>query len=44
LPLFEGIQRMTDIAGILRMNDEKIENVMKQIISCEQPDGDRRYC
>ena len=29
LPLFKGVQRMTNIAGVLRMNDEKIENVMK---------------
>jgi len=44
LPLFKGVQRMTNIAGVLRMNDEKIENVMKQIICGEQANGDRRYC
>src|SRR5262249_3750460 len=41
LPLFKVVQHMTNIAGILRMNDEKIENVMKQVICREQPKGDR---
>src|SRR5262245_40369149 len=42
LPLFEFIQRMTDIAGVPRMGDEQKEHVMKQVIGREQPDNDHR--
>src|SRR5215467_4368971 len=42
LPLFEFIQRMTDIAGVPRMGDEKKEHVVKQVVGREQPDDDRR--
>src|SRR6516164_4747078 len=41
---FKLVQRMADIACILRMDDKEIEDVMKEIICREQPDGDCRYC
>jgi hypothetical protein len=39
---FELVQLMTDIACVLRIDDEKIEDVMKKIIGREQPEDDRR--
>jgi hypothetical protein len=43
LPPLELVQRMTNMACILRMDDEEIENVMKQVICREQPDDDCHY-
>lgn len=44
LPPFKLVKRMADIACILRMGNKEIEDVMKEIICREQPDGDCRYC
>jgi hypothetical protein len=42
LPLFEFIQRVTNVASVPRMGDEEKEHLMKQVVRWEQPHHDNR--